>query len=194
MPNSSSRSSTSSPGCFGCFGSLLIIIFVGSLIFGYSGILIRLGNSIFGFSTGVPPKTDSDTSHLNANNLVSLEKIVSEAVNLFHQQLSKGQFKEIYAQTDNQFKASISQADFLNFCQKAQKTSGRLKSTELLNIWKPVDEQGSEYILSRHQTVHSNLSVEEEFVWHFINGKLVIVKYLGVPISSATPLKNKQEI
>ncbi len=194
MSNSSSRSSTSSPGCSGCFGNLLIIIFVGSLIFGYSGISIKFGNSIFGFGTGTSPNTGTDSSYLNANNSVSLEKTVLVAANLFHQQLSKGQFKEIYAQTDNQFKASISQADFLNYFQESQKTSGKLKSTELLNIWRPVDEQRNEYILSRHQTVFSNLSVEEEFIWHFVNGKPVIIKYLGIPISSATPIKNKQEI
>jgi hypothetical protein len=192
MPNSPSQSSGSSTGCSGCLGSLIAIVLIGSYICGYSGVSVRFGNYFLGFGTGAPQKTDASSDNASAQ-LGELEKTVSAAANKFHQQLSLGQFREIYAEADEQLRASISQADFIRICQTSQRSTGKLKSTELLNLWRPVDEHGSEYILSRHLTTFLNGSVEEEFVWHFVNGKPAVAKFFGLPVNPSQ-IKQKQEI
>lgn len=93
MPNPSSQSSKSSLGCLGYLGNLLVIIFVGCLIFGYSGVSIRLGSYFFAFGTGMPSKTNDVDSDNPSVNLGNLGKTISAAANQFHEQLSFGNFK-----------------------------------------------------------------------------------------------------
>ena len=194
MTNLSSQPEKPLLGCFGCFGKLLAIGFVGSLIFGYAGISIRLGHNFFGLGTAISPKLEVDTVNPGVAS-GNLEKMIATAVSQFHDDFSQGRFQEIYAQTDSQFRNSVSQADFLQFCQQLQRVSGKLKSTQLIDVWQPVNEQrtGSP-ILSRHYTSFENFLLEEQFVWLPINGKLVIVRYQVNSSNSTMPIESGKGI
>ncbi len=90
-----------SGGCLGCLGSLVVLTFLGSIVFG-GGLVKRVGWFSFAMGKGSVDQNQIISDYFtNSKN----DKTLSEdAVKVFHAQLGKGQCKEIYNQASEVFK------------------------------------------------------------------------------------------
>lgn len=186
MSDSSSNSSCSS--CLGCFGLLLVAILVGSSVLGgSSGFSMKIGPfaASIGSGTSNEQKNSGEVNqhHTDPENIT---KEVSAELSKFHDSLDKGNFKEIYERSSHLLKKSISEQDFSQILQKTQNLCGKSKSSEVLNIWKPIAGSNvGEYLLSRHMTVFEKSSFVEEFTWLSSNGKLTLINFQVIPVPTS---------
>jgi hypothetical protein len=172
-------------GCLGCLGSLVVLGFLGSLVFG-GGLSMRVG----GFSFVLGGKSPVDQTQVLNNYFTDLEssKIASEAaVKIFHTQLGKGQCKEIYDQASEIFKKDQNQAAIIEFCTTLKQSLGEVKSVQLIDWWgRPGDTESERYILLRFMTTFSKSSevpTLETFIWLVKDGKPGLVTYELMPSS-----------
>ena len=190
----SGSSSNSSCSCFGCFGFLVMVVVFGSSIVGGTGFFMKLGPFAASFSSGArndqSNRVESNQPNSDSGNL---EKEVLAEFSKFHDSLDKGNFKGIYERSNNQLQVSTSEEDFLQVLQKIQSLCGKSKSSELLNVWKPIaGSQTGPYLLSRHLTVFEKSSFIEEFTWLSSSGKLTLLNFHFIPPSAPDQIPTKK--
>lgn len=171
-----------SVGCLGCLGSFVTLTFLSSFLFG-GGFVMRVG--WFSFVMGKNPVDQNQIINNYFTDLESDKAVSEDAVKVFHDQLSKGQCKEIYDQASDVLKKNQSQEVMIHFCTSLKQSIGEVKSTQVIDWWgRPSDTDSEKYILLRFMTTFSKAPespVPETFIWLVKDGKPSIVSYEVIP-------------
>lgn len=178
--------SNSNSGCLGCLSTLFIVGCISSFFLG-GGILVRVGSWSFGLG-----KALMNPEYGYLDDLESNRNATEEAVQNFRQLLEQGKCHEIYSQSNEAFKQSLSQVEMANLCKKMKQEVGTIKSSQITDAWmQPAEETDNQYILLRYTSTSSKFLLRETFVWLVGENQPELVQYEVFPQSISAQSSEK---
>lgn len=186
--------SSGTTSCLGCLGTLFFIIFVvPSIISGLFAVFrgeasLGVENCSFNVMNGsfsCKPEITAKQNFLNITNLQTRQDKITDTVQKFHAQISKGDCLSVYEQSSEIFQKANPLPNFLMYCDALQRNFGKTTAFQTLSWeWLPSDHQANEFIRVHLYVQAQNSNREELLVWQ-INGsevQLVSHAYGLIPI------------
>lgn len=112
-------------------------------------------------------------------NAAQSQEVEQKMVDKFHQQLSQKKYAEIYRDSNDTLKNSISEEDFVKFISEAHEKMGSFKKYKLLNVIKKsaLLGKGRPTVFMTYKSNYSNYLVEELFIFEQNNSKMEFAGY-----------------
>lgn len=104
------------------------------------------------------------------------QRIAQEAVTRFHERLDQGQYREIYAETDEEFRKGMSEADFTALLEAVSRKLGKVQGTQVSGF-KLNYEVGLAKAEIGCETQFAEGKAAEEFVWRIRDGQARLLRY-----------------
>ena len=98
------------------------------------------------------------------------------AVVQFHNEFNAGQFREIYGQTDEEFKKAANEADFVALLEAVRRKLGTVKQASPTGWRMNATPMGTMVTLG-YNVEFSEGKGTEEFVYHVSGGKALLLHY-----------------
>ena len=105
-------------------------------------------------------------------NKASAERAVLD----FHQQLISGQYHDIYAASDPEFRKAMSESDATALFTAVNTKLGHPRSSELRN-WRVNLLVNGTFVTLVYQTEFTQAGAQEEFVWHIQGNQAILYRY-----------------
>ena len=113
---------------------------------------------------------------LTACNPAADTKAAEQGVVNFHQQLNAGQFDQIYATTDPEFKAASTQDSFTKLLSAVHRKLGNFRSGQTGN-WNDSSTTGGHFVRLERTAQFDHGPAEEEFIFKVSGQEAVLVGY-----------------
>ena len=94
----------------------------------------------------------------------------------FHQQLISGQYHDIYAASDPEFRKAMSESDAAALFTAVNTKLGHPRNSDLKN-WRVDLLVNGTFVTLVYQTEFAQAGAQEEFVWHIQDNRAILFRY-----------------